>query len=839
MFIDHLQKRTVPHDMIEELRKSDIRFYDGWLIVRVVDHKSVSAAADSASTSANDQYSIHNHNPYITPSPWRPYPFKNQLKPDLERKSPPPKQEPGEESSNRPKSSSSVGAQTGLHETSPKSRQPQPKVYHVALRPTTLSQHTDLVIDSMTPDPKAVNRRQSQAFPNSRTPTSSMPPPTPLSAVPSTPLVERGPPNKKLKMKIESKNLLEYEARIINSTAPPLFLGTLNDLDEAQSLLDFLKDPWHGELPPSPKGRKRTIAELAADDALAKEQERFMLIMDERNVGGSTTANSTNVDGPAAAAALFQPRFEKFNALENIKSQHAEKLRLEEERKAAQDHQRRNQQRDEEARRNRSLDQQQQLQQQQRMDEIQRRHQMNQLQTSQRQQAAQAAAAQQQQQPGTNHINGVSAVPPNMQNQMMHVSGAPRSSPIVRNSTPHIGSSPLVGQISHPGQSVPMVATNSNQGAAGSPPRPGSGMQHGHPGVPMSRAQSGQGPSRNGTPQIPQGTPAMRHATPMGRQVTPTHRTSNASPHIGMVAQTPQIVQNGVINGVNAMSGLTPQNMAAARQQGMNAPHVQNFNQQLANGHAMTPEQMAHLRAQNHALNQQRAIQQHIQQQQDGQQAQQFPQHGSPSNGFQQQTAANYNAQLHKMTQAMLSNQHIQSAAGTTQNPHQPGAQMNRHPSQPAIQAQGLGQVQQPRVGQPVSQQVQQFYHQRLRSVQTNLMQQVANQHYGGNPQLLQPAQREVLQQRAKAQVMQEMAQRGMMNPQQRPVQMTQQQLMQIQQAQQQAQAQGQGGTNVALMRQQVMQQQAIQQHHHQQQQQRHQQQQQQPQQPQQQQQQQ
>ena len=833
MFIEHLQKRTIPHDMLEELRKSDVRFYDGWLIVRVVDHKSVSATAGSASnTSSDDQYSIHNHNPYITPSPWRPYPLKNLLRAEGERKSPPLKQEPSEESSIRPKSASSMNIQNGLHEASPKSRQPQPKVYHVALRPTALSKHMDLVIDSMTPDPKAVNRRQSQAYPTARTPSSSMPPPTPLSAVPSTPSVERGPPTKKLKMKIESKDLLDYEARIVNSTAPPLFLDTLNSLDEAQNLLEFLKDPWHDEPPPSPKGRKRTIAELAADDALAKEQERFMLIMDERNIGSSATANATNADGPAAAT-LFQPRFEKFNALENIKSQHAENKRLEEERKAVQDHQRRNHQREEEARRVRAHEQQQQQhQQQQRMEET-RRQQMAQLQMSQRHAGMQAVVAttgQQQQQPGTNHINGISAVPPNMQNHMGHVSQAQRSSPVVRTSTPHANSSPLVGHVSHPSQSVSMAPTSSNQGAAGSPPRPESGMQHGHPGVAMTRGPSGQGPSRHGTPQISQGTPAMRHSTPVVRQVTPTSRMNNASPHVGMVAQTPHMSQGGMMNGVNGMSGIAAQNavMGANRQQQQH--QLQNFNQ-AGNAHTLTPEQVAYHQRQQHALHQQRAMQHQLQQQQDGQNPQHFQQPPNAQNAFPQ-TTANYNAQVHKHTQDMLSNQHMQAqaaAAGSPpQNhaPHQQAVQMNHHPSQSGMQSQVQGQQQQQRPAQPINQiQVHQFFTQRMRVVQQQLFQTLANQHYGGNHQLIQPVQREALQQRAKQQVMHEMAQRGILNSAQRQGQMTQQQMMQIQQAQQQGQGNPQ---HIALMRQQMMQQQTLQQHQQQQQQQQHHQQQQQ-----------
>lgn len=81
--IEHLQKRTVPHDILEELKKSDVRFYEGWLIVRVVDHKTVASNSVSTSQSSSDDqtpFSINNYNPYITPSPWAPYPTKAEVK---------------------------------------------------------------------------------------------------------------------------------------------------------------------------------------------------------------------------------------------------------------------------------------------------------------------------------------------------------------------------------------------------------------------------------------------------------------------------------------------------------------------------------------------------------------------------------------------------------------------------------------------------------------------------------------------------------------------------------------------------------------------------------------
>ncbi len=290
LFIEHLQKKTVPHDMLEEFRASNVRFYDGWLIVRVVDHKSVAATAGASSnTDADDQipFSIHNYNKFITPSPYAPYPAQEQPKMPSREKSPALKQEPGEGSSSHVNgdSSSIVNGEPrsdNIFDGTGKPGKPQPKTFHVALRPTILSKHIDLMIDSMMPDPRAVNRRQSQAFPSARASgsTSMAAPNTPLTAAPPTPTLEKGPIPKRQKTQIEPKALLDYEAKVVNATAPPIYLDPVDSLEEAQVLQGLLKDPYHDEEPPSPKGRKRTVAELAADDALAKEQERFMLIMD-------------------------------------------------------------------------------------------------------------------------------------------------------------------------------------------------------------------------------------------------------------------------------------------------------------------------------------------------------------------------------------------------------------------------------------------------------------------------------------------------------------------------------------------------------------------------------
>ena len=618
LFIEHLQKKTIPHDMLEEFKAANVQFYEGWLIVRVVDHKSVSAAAGPSSNSDPDDqipFSIHNYNQYITPSPWVPYPVQEPSKPSFRgRSSPMPKQESAETSNSQMNSGSSTlngDAPAGKNsESASRANKPQPKIYHVALRPTNLSKHMDIVIDSMTPDSRTLNRRQSQAF-SARTPgANNMPAPgTPLSAVPPTPSLEKGPPPKRQKMKVDPKDLLDYEAGIVRGTAPPIFLDPVNSFEEAQALQHFLRDPLYDEEPPSPKGRKRTVAELAADDALAKEQERFMLIMDERNSGGSAAVNANTVDGQAAAG-LFQPRFERFNALDHIKTQAQERKQREAQLRFHQHEaqQAAKAQQDEENKRIEMV----RLQQQAEM----RRRQM--LHERQQQQAALAA----QQQHAMPQLNGV---PPNMQRQMMPASQAQGASPVVRTSTPHINSSPIVGQ-TRPGHSVPMTVTSSSQGGAGSPPRPGSALQHGHPGIAMVRSQSNQGPSRNGTPQVPHSTPGISHATPVMRHGTPAQQISQASPHGSMMAHTPQM-GHAMMGPGQIPTGMAQNPQAAQMQahQQQQQPLMLQRQQNLARqgmhsnmpngGQQYSQEQMVHLQAQHHArMAQQAAL--HQQQQQ-------------------------------------------------------------------------------------------------------------------------------------------------------------------------------------------------------------------------------
>ncbi|KPI42743.1 SAGA complex subunit spt20 [Cyphellophora attinorum] len=725
VFIEHLQKQTIPHDMLEDFREAGVTFYDGWLIVKVIDHRHTSKPVVESNGPDNDKpFSVHNYNPHITPSPYAPFPTKQSVG---ERSSP---------------SKQKDGASSDKENARPQSSKPEPRIYHVGLRPTGLSRHADTSIDALAPDPKSLNRKQSQI--NAR----GGVPQTPTSGVPSTPLTEKGPPLKKQKMKIDSKDLLEYEARIINATAPPLYLEPVANALEAQALLEMTMDPFHNAAPPSPKSRKRTIAELAADDAHAKQQERFMLIMDERNAGVPGGTNAA-VDGPAANV-IFQPRFEKFNALETIKRDMAEKKQQDKDRQLQEDEARReSQQRTaEDEKRKAALRQREQhalmlRKQQQEAHQMALQQQAAAQQAQQQQQAARQQAAQQ----AAQQQGQASAIPPQMQNQVM--GNQARNSPVIRQGTPHAASSPVVNQ---------------GQGGAGSPARPGSALQHSHP---MARGLSNQ--SRNGTPQIAHATPGQRNATPILRQGTPAQHMNmtQASPHGSMMAPTPQMAQAQAAMNGQMPNGMTPQQMEMQRRQ--NAMRMQQMQQQHQQAMMAGNPQLAHNLAQQNAMQQRQAAMQ-AQQQMHAQNQQQMA--GSPA-----QSHGAYNKQLSEQMKAQM--QGLAQAGGNAGSPvqhqmtpqqqqaalaHQQQQRMLQAQAQqqgqmmgnPGMQAQQMQQPQQQRAS--MQQQMQAFHQQSLNKYTRQLTQQ-AMQRYGlsGNAQQLPQPELVKIQQMAAQAAQQEL----------------------------------------------------------------------------------
>ncbi|KAE8145224.1 Spt20 family-domain-containing protein [Aspergillus avenaceus] len=642
VIIEHIRAGTVPHDMIEELLRANVRFYEGCLIVRVVDHKSVSVQArKSSAPSTNDSntpFSIHNYNEHVTPSAYVPYPKQNQLTADK----PVPKETGSSQSDVKPDGEQSNDSQRHAKEPEPSAAQqkqtpPKPRVFTTVLHPTPRSLQAELTLLATTPDPKAA--RQGAANSTSRNQSSTQPP----SPGSSSNQPECGHAAKRQKMLVEPTALPECEAKLTRALAPPLFLDPVDSLEAVQDLLKYMESPLHNDPPPSPKRRKRTVAELAADEALAAEEERFMLIMDERlepNTSGGAGGPKSAVVDDTSGGAPFEPRFSRFKTLENIRLQHEEKAKREHEARLRQEMAKRQQQEQERERR-RALEQRQA--EEQAREESRRQHL-----AAQQQVQAQLAAQQQQNRHAMAQTNGVTQ--------------GPQSSPVVRNQTPHSTSSPLVGSTMGAQGGVPMSMTPSMQGA-GSPPRPPSALQHAHPNVmghPMAPSRSQQGQSRHGTPQM---TPGMSQTTPTVRHATPTQRLSHASPGRSTMAPTPVITQAmiGTPQMTNGM-GMTPQQQQMLLQRQMLAQQQGHLGQGQ-----LTPQQIAQIQAQQNIQSHQ---QQMLQAQQQNHQQQSQQRTNNPQ-AYQQQLMR---AQFLQMQQQQQ--QHSQ-AQGQQNQMHQGSPQMN------------------------------------------------------------------------------------------------------------------------------------------------------------------
>ncbi|KAJ5114320.1 Spt20 family [Penicillium alfredii] len=700
VIIEHIRTGTVPHDLIEELLRSGVRFYEGCLIVRVVDHKSVSAQARKASASSSTEnstpFSLHNYNEHVTPSAFVPYPKQNQLTSDTQGGKPSTQNQSDDQTNDE-----------ASEQTQRKSAPPMPRVFTTVLHPTAQTLQAELTLLITTPDPKAA--RASAPNQLSHTQSSSIVPQSPANGNQS----DREPPAKRQKTLVEPQDLPECESKLIRALAPPLFLEPLRNLEGTQDLLKFLESPLHRDPPPSPKRRKRTVAELAADEALAAEEERFMLIMDERlepTASGTAGASKAAAVDDTGGVAPFEPRFSRFKTLETIRMQHEENAKREHEMKLKQELAKRQQQEQEKERRQVI----EQRQAEEHAKEEARRQKM----------AAQHAQAQLAAQQHNRHVIA----------QPNGVSQGQQSSPIVRHQTPHSTSSPLVGN-SMATQAVPMSITASQ--GSGSPPRPPSALQHAHPNVmshPMAPSRSQQGPSRHGTPQMAHGTPAVSHATPIMRNVTPTQRMGHGSPNHSM-AQTPVMNQPmGATPQMNGGMGLTPQQQMLLQQR-----QQQLLAQQGHLGHSQfTPQQLAQMQANAHA---QQNIQSHQQQMLQAQQHQQHPQHqqNQPVQKVPQHTQQAYQAQLMRAQYAQM--QMVKQQQGQQQI--QPQGQQNQaHHGSPqmtpqqqqqqmlmaAAQANG-GQVPPNMQGVNIGQRYHHLYQQRLLRLRQEMSQRYLSQY--------------------------------------------------------------------------------------------------------------
>ncbi|KAF4631605.1 hypothetical protein G7Y89_g6523 [Cudoniella acicularis] len=728
ILIEHLKQRTVPHDLVEFM--PDVPFYEGCMIVQIHNHKSIAPSQETGRTKAGapktTPFSVHNYNAYLTPSSYVPYPTQNNLSgkgkgADTEN------EQSGKAKSAEQKDQENMPAPSLPSVAQGSKLAKKPKISTIVLRSTPLSNYVDLSLKASEASSNHDGRRDSRQD----GPLSATVPPTPTTGVPPTPSTSMAPPAKRLKknkVELDASNIHAAESQIALATTAPLVLDPVGSAAESAALLESLAHPMHSEKPPSPKTRKRTVAEMAADEALAAEQERYMLILDERLSSNAVSAqgggNPADGDGQAGGAS-FEPRFERFKTLENIKNQHEENKRTEQIRQAEAERKQANERDRETLKLKNEKEQQDKLramaaQQQQAAarQDAQRRQQMA-AQAQHSQQGLQGLPNQVQGQHG--HPQANPAMAPGMQGQparfhQQQASQAQISSPIVRNGTPQSHSSPIVNNMGN----APMQQSTSSMG--GSPPRPGSVVhqnqpQMGAPGShPMATQRSQQ--SHAGTPRMPNSTPNIQ-STPLNRQMSQTPRMSQASPIQGPMAQAPHMPM--MPNG---------QGLTQAQQQQLQQQRVQQLMRQsqqnqaaaqgmggMINGQQLSPGQM--MQAQ--MLRQQQGIPMAN----NAQIAQGYANHMAniaARQGMQPNMNPNFmnpNVQNMQMQNMQLQQLQFQQA--------QARAQAQAHAQ---VQAQARQQQQQPQALQSqmqtaIRQQAQHFYRERLPSLQA--------QHPGGD----------------------------------------------------------------------------------------------------------
>lgn len=554
IILDHLKDGIIPHIMIEELLAADVPWYDGCLIVEVHDHKTGAKSTPANATnqvggSSNTPFSINNYNEHITPSGYAPFPSaKLQVKPGGAKAS----------------SDAVNGVKESDKENMPAPDQPAsatqkkqakgPRIFTVVLFPTNLSleEEKNILARTAISDARGIKRILQTNSRDGMTPTLGQPP-TPLASVPSTPLTSKSMPRKP-KMALDETNVHDFEAEVLRITNSKLYLEPVKSADEMFDVLRALAHPLHSEKPAGPRTRKRTVAELAADEAQAANEELFALSLDERHQQSAAAGGVAASDGQAGVASSFEPTFKRFKTLENIKIKHQDIEREKKEAAAREAHMKR-QQSEADALKKQELDRRQaeqaRLAQEHAKADLLKQQAMHQRLAQQQAQAQATPIASHPQ-----HMNNM--MPTTTHPQLQQVQNATHMSPVMRQAsqTP-MNSSPMIGgpaMSSVPMMSIPMAATASSQGA-GSPARPPTSMSV-HPnsaGMARQVSQQHQMGSGHGTPQM-LSTPSMGPAVPVTRNMTPQPRavTQQGSP-IGPVQGTPMIATP------SHMSQLTPE----------------------------------------------------------------------------------------------------------------------------------------------------------------------------------------------------------------------------------------------------------------------------------------
>lgn len=711
----------------------------GCLIVEIHDHKTTQATVKETNADTTDgtkqvPFSIHNYNESITPSPYVPFPpRKRETQPrsdsiepnkgnSSDQTDPPIKQE-----------SSTSGAETALpSQTSSVAK--QPKIFTRVLHPTAQSRHRELSILATTPAPEPRNRRGGAAAREAATPATATLP-TPLHAIPANSSHSRPGTAKRQKMQVEEKDMHDFEAIMLRSTEPPLFLEPAADFEDALSIMKSLAHPLHDHVPIKPQGRKRTHAELAADEAQAADEERTLLIMDERVrpsiSAGTLRGGAATADGHAAAED-FQPTFARFKAFEDIRTRHQQEA-LEKLQREAKD-------RDEQKAQQQQLERQQKEQQ----DALRQEQLKQQQQLLQRHTQAQSM-------PQHMRTSNASMHQQMMQNLQAQQGQGQANSPLSQAQTPGPTSPDVASNgAAQNGGGMPMARNMSNQGGAGagSPPRPPSAIpgqiragsvQPSHPSI-----------SRNGTPQVPQMTPLMPNGVPRGH-MTPQHMNQGSPPPNGMQG-TPMINMMG-----------TPQLGQPTMQQQQAMLMNQQQQRRLAHAHGQSQAQaqtqpQAQMQGSPHMPNQNQISPQHaamLQAQQQQQMANSLNiMQGTPTPGMNPQqaqaAALEYRRQAGAHTHARL--MQLQRGQNPVQMPMQQPQQPNFSQGSPGMPFQGVPMA--PSMSHNPSQQAQQVAQAQFISQQQ--AQQAAQQQQMGMHLQQQLGQNFVQQQAAQQQAVQQ-----------------------------------------------------------------------------------
>lgn len=277
----------------------------GRLIVHIHDHRTATKSADGAPTPPKNEmlFSLNKYNEHLTPSPFVPFPSKpaDSIK-----------EEPTANGDTKPMDIDATP-------TTAKPAGEAKKIYKTVLHPTPASLHAEICLLAITPAVIPARGRHGSVVQTPATPASA----NPLSIT-----------TKNVPMILNDKTALTFEADYLLVTAPPLILTPAETPEEASAILATLAHPLHSRPAPPKKTRKRTVREMAVDEAKAAEEERLMLIMDERHqpsaIGGTD-------DGPVGkTGGSFEPSFKRWKTLESIKQKHEEERIKKDQEKRAQ-----------------------------------------------------------------------------------------------------------------------------------------------------------------------------------------------------------------------------------------------------------------------------------------------------------------------------------------------------------------------------------------------------------------------------------------------------------------------------------------------------------------------